>query len=50
MNIKFNDLSSQWKVISETALPEVLVVLETGNFILGKQVSDFEENFKWGHK
>jgi dTDP-4-amino-4,6-dideoxygalactose transaminase len=46
MNIKFNDLSSQWKVISETALPEVLVVLETGNFILGKQVSDFEENFK----
>jgi dTDP-4-amino-4,6-dideoxygalactose transaminase len=46
MNIKFNDLSSQWSEISEKTLPSILNVLETGNFILGKQVSEFEDNFK----
>jgi dTDP-4-amino-4,6-dideoxygalactose transaminase len=46
MNIKFNDLSSQWSEISEKALPSILNVLEIGNFILGKQVSEFEDNFK----
>jgi len=46
MNIKFNDLSAQWKEISKTALPSIIDVLETGNFILGKQVSEFENEFK----
>jgi len=46
MNIKFNDLSAQWEKISEEVLPEILNVLETGNFILGNQVSIFENNFK----
>ena len=46
MNIKFNDLSSQWGEISENTLPKILNILETGNYILGKQVSEFEENFK----
>jgi len=46
MNIKFNDLSSQWEQISKNTLPSIIDVLETGNFILGKQVSEFENNFK----
>ena len=46
MNIKFNDLSSQWDKISEKTLPQILDVLKTGNFILGGPVSEFETNFK----
>jgi len=46
--MKFNDLSLQWKAIEEAALPEILSVLNTGNFILGGPVSDFEKDFaKW---
>ena len=46
MNIKFNDLSSQWDVISEKTLPQIVNIMQTGNFILGNQVSEFEDNFK----
>jgi dTDP-4-amino-4,6-dideoxygalactose transaminase len=46
MDIKFNDLSSQWKKISKKTLPQIVDVLQTGNFILGKQVTDFEKKFK----
>jgi dTDP-4-amino-4,6-dideoxygalactose transaminase len=46
MNIKFNDLQSQWKTISNECLPKLTKVLETGNFILGKEVEIFENEFK----
>ena len=46
MNIKFNDLSSQWRKISENALPLIVDVLNKGNFILGEPVLEFEKNFK----
>jgi dTDP-4-amino-4,6-dideoxygalactose transaminase len=46
MNIKFNDLQSQWRVISTECLPKITSVLENGNFILGKEVEIFENEFK----
>jgi dTDP-4-amino-4,6-dideoxygalactose transaminase len=46
MNIKFNDLQSQWKTISNECLPKITKVLETGNFILGNEVLIFENEFK----
>lgn len=45
MKIKFNDLSAQWQEIETDALPAVLNVLRTGNYILGEQVKTFEEAF-----
>ena len=48
MKIKFNDLGSQWGEIKEVTLPKITTCLETGNFILGKEVEIFEQNFaKW---
>ena len=46
--MKFNDLSLQWKTIENDALPGILSVLNTGNFILGSSVGEFETEFaKW---
>ena len=46
--MKFNDLSLQWKTIENDALPGILAVLNTGNFILGSSVGEFETEFaKW---
>jgi dTDP-4-amino-4,6-dideoxygalactose transaminase len=48
MNIKFNDLKSQWDSIKDDTLPKLLNCLENGNYILGEPVTIFEENFaKW---
>lgn len=48
MIIKFNDLSAQWSEIEKEALPNLLQVLQTGNYILGEPVRVFEEAFtKW---
>lgn len=43
--MKFNDLSMQWAAIEDAALPKLLDVLRTGNFILGSPVSVFEKAF-----
>lgn len=46
--MKFNDLSMQWAQIQDAALPKIVDVLNTGNFILGSPVSVFETAFaKW---
>lgn len=46
MHIKFNDLGAQWAIISATTLSKINKVLETGNFILGGEVKEFEDSFK----
>ena len=43
--MKFNDLSLQWTAIESNALPKLVDVLKTGNFILGSPVSVFEKSF-----
>jgi dTDP-4-amino-4,6-dideoxygalactose transaminase len=43
--MKFNDLSMQWAAIEAAALPKLVDVLKTGNFILGSPVSVFEKAF-----
>jgi dTDP-4-amino-4,6-dideoxygalactose transaminase len=45
MNIQFNDLSKQWHEIKEVALPDVLKVLESGHYIGGSIVAEFENSF-----
>jgi dTDP-4-amino-4,6-dideoxygalactose transaminase len=43
--MKFNDLSMQWDAIETSALPKIVEVLKTGNFILGSPVGIFEKSF-----
>lgn len=43
--MKFNDLSMQWAAIEDVALPKLMDVMRTGNFILGSPVSVFEKAF-----
>jgi dTDP-4-amino-4,6-dideoxygalactose transaminase len=43
--MKFNDLSMQWSAIEASALPKLVDVLKTGNFILGSPVAVFEKAF-----
>ena len=46
--VKFNDLSAQWKVIKEDALPRINKMFETSAFVNGPEVEKFEQNFaKW---
>jgi len=45
MKIHFNDLHSQWVQIKEQALKEFDNLFYESNFILGKQVKDFENDF-----
>jgi len=35
MNIKFNDLSKQWDIIKDSALPQIEKLLEKGQYIGG---------------
>lgn len=45
MKIKFNDLNSQWLCIKEHVIKEFDELFVESNFILGKQVTDFENSF-----
>lgn len=45
MNIPLVDLKAQYKEIKKELNVAVLTVLKNGNFILGKEVTEFEEKF-----
>lgn len=45
MTVKFNDIQSQYKECKGDIDDAIGKVLDEGNYILGKQVSQFEENF-----
>lgn len=45
MNIQFNDLKSQWDLIKDACLSDINLLFENSNFILGKEVGEFEEEF-----
>jgi len=48
MTVKFNDLSAQWDVIKDDALPRINTMFEKSAFVNGPEVQKFEENFaKW---
>ncbi|MGE5399227.1 MAG: DegT/DnrJ/EryC1/StrS family aminotransferase [Ignavibacteriales bacterium] len=49
MQVPFLDLKSQYRSIKDEVLPAIENVLENSAFILGKSVSDFEENFAQMH-
>ena len=44
-NIKFNDLSSQWREIREEVIPKIDLLGERGDYIGGKAIGDFESQF-----
>ena len=43
MNIKYINLSEQWKKDKKYLLPKILKVFENGNYINGKEVFEFEK-------
>jgi len=45
MNVRFNDLGAQWKLIKENCNKEFDKLFEKSNFILGEPVQDFEKLF-----
>jgi len=45
MNVQFNDLKSQWNLIKNDCLSDINSLFENSNFILGKQVNEFEKEF-----
>jgi len=46
--IKFNDLTAQWHVIKDEALPRINDMFEKSAYVNGPEVQKFEENFaKW---
>lgn len=45
MDLKFNDLSKQWDVIKEDITPKLEELFKKSDFIGGKAISEFEENF-----
>lgn len=45
MNIQFNDLKRQWDLIKDDCLNDINLLFENSNFILGKQVDEFEKEF-----
>ena len=45
MKVKFNDLNAQWQVIKEESTKGIDRLFERSNFILGEEVSQFEDSF-----
>jgi dTDP-4-amino-4,6-dideoxygalactose transaminase len=45
MDLKFNDLSRQWDAIKEDITPKFEELFKKSDFIGGKAIKDFEENF-----
>jgi dTDP-4-amino-4,6-dideoxygalactose transaminase len=45
MKVLFNNLNAQWNVIKEECLQGIESLFEKSNFILGKEVEDFENTF-----
>jgi dTDP-4-amino-4,6-dideoxygalactose transaminase len=45
MKIKFNDLNAQWLVVKDLCKNDIDSLFQNSDFILGKKVVDFEENF-----
>ena len=45
MNVPFVDLKSQYAAIKGEILPAIADVLESAHFVLGKEVTAFEEEF-----
>lgn len=45
MKIHFNDLGAQWKSIKDQAYPRLDDFFNNGNYIHGKELSIFEDNF-----
>ena len=46
--VKFNDLSAQWEVIKNDALPRINTMFENSAYVNGPEVQKFEEHFaKW---
>jgi dTDP-4-amino-4,6-dideoxygalactose transaminase len=45
MRVPFNDLGMQWKEIEEYVRPKMENIFIKSNYILGKEVSDFEVDF-----
>ena len=43
MNIKLNDLKTQWELIKEDALPEIEDFLSAGHYVNSPYVKRFEE-------
>ncbi len=45
MDIQFNNLSKQWEDIKDDALPQLNALFKKSDYIGGKAVGEFEENF-----
>ena len=45
MNINFNDLSTQWDIIKEEISPKLEELFKKSDFIGGKAIEEFEDNF-----
>lgn len=45
MKVKYLDLSTQYNSIQNEAEQIILDILKSGNYCMGKYVSDFEEKF-----
>ena len=46
--VKFNDLSAQWEVIKNDALPRINTMFQNSAYVNGPEVQKFEEHFaKW---
>jgi len=46
--VKFNDLSAQWEVIKDDALPRINTMFQNSAYVNGPEVQKFEEHFaKW---
>ena len=45
MEVKFNDVASQWEVIKKDCLPKITSFLESGKYIGHESIEEFEKNF-----
>ena len=45
MDVKFNDVASQWEVIKKDCLPKISSFLESGRYIGHESIEEFENNF-----
>ncbi|MFX1338810.1 MAG: DegT/DnrJ/EryC1/StrS family aminotransferase [Promethearchaeota archaeon] len=45
MKIMFNDLSKQWSIIKENTMPKLQSLFENSNYIGGRAIKEFEDNF-----
>ena len=42
MEVKFNDVASQWEVIKKDCLPKISSFLESGRYIGHESIEEFE--------